>query len=185
MPVPAKHEEVGRDAVVVAKGRMGQPVAPEVLNWILRRGSWSCVRQKRANSAGVKNSSVCQATCRLSGVHEKGGDRVFLQAIPQPAQRVAREFQGGRGRLASILEVPGDRDLGACGMSLTDLHVRGACDRGGRSERSSADGFFKRLAMDEIARLRLREQVKPQHHGSRLLIVDMLDETLRRLSRRR
>ena len=37
------------------------------------------------------------------GVHEERRDRVLLQAVPQPAQGVARELEGGRGRLAGSL----------------------------------------------------------------------------------
>ena len=108
-------------------------------SWILRRGTWACVRQKSSNSGGVKKQLRVPGQVSAQGVHEEGGDRVLLQPIPQPAEGVAGGLEGRPGRLDGARVVPGDRHLFARGMGLADLHVRGV---------GVAEGF------EEVARLR-------------------------------
>src|SRR5262249_56961367 len=58
------------------------------------------------------------------GVHHERRDWVLLQPVPEPAERVAREFEYRGRSLARIPVVPADRDRVAGGARLADLHVR-------------------------------------------------------------
>ena len=95
------------------------------------------------------------------GVHEIRGHRIFLEAIPEPAQRIAGQLERGRRREGEVRVISGDRHPGAGGVRLTNLDIGclGIMERGQEIVRRRV---FERLPMNEVARFWLRPQVQPQ-----------------------
>ena len=87
--VCSKEEEIGGDAVLVAKGRVGHPVASDVAELDLAEGDLG-VRAPERLELGRGEEELCMpGHMPAQGVHEERGEGVLLQAIPEAAEGVA------------------------------------------------------------------------------------------------
>ncbi len=91
--LPSPHKQIRRNTILIAERRLGKAVAEDQSQLDLAQGSWSCVCQNRANSEGLKEQLRVPDQMPAHGVHQVRGDRILLEAVPEPPERITREFE--------------------------------------------------------------------------------------------
>ena len=168
--VAAEHEHVGRDAVVVAEGRVRA----------CRRGGCSgagscaaasprCVGPETLRTRPAREEQLdVPGQVPGQGVHQERGDRVLLQPVPQPAERVARQLpapapaRSSGSRVIAEHRRPCRRRRWPCGPRRSWPARRAGRPAGRRPHGSSSSSL-----VDEVARLRLDPAVQPQQQRRR------------------
>src|SRR5262249_52456975 len=90
-----EQKEVRGDAVLVAERRMGHPVAADGAKLDFAERDLAVGAPESLELLWGKKQLRVPRNVPAQGMHEEGGDGVFLQPIPEPAEGVAGGFEGG------------------------------------------------------------------------------------------
>lgn len=102
---PSPHKQIRRNTIRIAERRLGKAVAEDQSQLDLAQGELVVHLPKPGKLGRFKEQLRVPDQMPAHSVHQIRGDRVLLEAVPKPPERITREFERGRRCLAEFREV--------------------------------------------------------------------------------